>query len=120
MIKKASKTVSGWKVGQVKELCYRGLGDGHLARPSKVTAEIEAGKAGVIDIDRESRPGSPIQDRHIRILSDYLKASVFRHLTVDRKSIFTFTSAGSVPRNTTILNPIYMLDSIQFGEIGDI
>ncbi len=90
MIKKASKTVSGWKVGQVKELCYRGLGDGHLARPSKVTAEIEAGKAGVIDIDRESRPGSPIQDRHIRILSDYLKASVFRHLTVDRKKYFRF------------------------------
>jgi predicted ATP-dependent protease len=110
MIKKGSKTVSGWKVGQVKEICYRSLGDGHLAKPSQVTAEIEAGKAGVIDIDRESWPGSTIQDRHIRILSDYLKANFVSCQRVGiRTRIFFEQSCGSMPVDKASSAELYAL-----------
>jgi hypothetical protein len=110
MIKKASKTVSGWKVGQVKEICYRSLGDGHLAKPFQVTAEIEAGKAGVIDIDRESWPGSPIQDRGIRILSDYLKANFVSCQRVGiRTRIFFEQSCGNLPVDKASSAELYAL-----------
>jgi predicted ATP-dependent protease len=110
MIKKISKTVSGWKVGQVKGICCPKLDDNRLAEPSQVTAEIDANKAGLIDIDRESRSGSPIQDRGIGILSDYLTANFisFQRIGI-RGRIFFEQSCGIMPADKASSAEFYAL-----------
>jgi predicted ATP-dependent protease len=70
----ASKRVMGWKVGQVKGISYLDRGGSHLKRPSRIIAKVGAGRAGVIDIDFESRAVRPIHHSGIYILTDYLKA----------------------------------------------
>lgn len=104
------KTSIAWKVGQVTGIGYPSLDDNCLAEPSQVTAEIEADKDGVIDIDRESRAGSPIQDRGIRILSDYLTTNfVSFHRIGIRARIFFEQSCGIMPADKALSAELYAL-----------
>jgi ATP-dependent Lon protease len=75
-----------------------------------VTAEIEADKAGVIDIDRESRAGSPVQDRGIRTLSGYLTANFasFQRIGI-RARIFFEQSRGIMPADKASSAELYAL-----------
>jgi predicted ATP-dependent protease len=75
-----------------------------------VTAEIDANKAGLIDIDRESRSGSPIQDRGIGILSDYLTANFISFQRVGiRARIFFEQSHGIMPADKALSAELYAL-----------
>jgi predicted ATP-dependent protease len=105
-----TRTSISRKIGQVIGICYPSLDDNCLAEPSQVTAEIEADKAGVIDIDRESRTGSSIQDPGIRILSDYLKANFMSfHQIGIRARIFFEQSRGIVPADKASSAELYAL-----------
>jgi len=64
--------VSGEKVGQVNGLSVIDLGDIMFGRPSRITASIEPGRDGLIDIEREARLGGPIHTKGVMILSGYL------------------------------------------------
>lgn len=105
---KASK----WEIGQINGICFPSLDDNRLAEPSQVTAEIEADKAGVIDIDRESRAGGPIQDRGIRILSDYLEANFVQGKRIGiSASIFFEQSCEIIPTDKPSSAELYALIS---------
>ncbi len=64
--------VAGEKVGQVNGLSVIDLGDIVFGRPSRITASIEPGKEGLIDIEREAKLGGPIHTKGVLILSGYL------------------------------------------------
>jgi lon-related putative ATP-dependent protease len=63
---------AGEAVGQVNGLAVIELGDHAFGRPSRITASIGLGQAGLVDIEREARLGGPIHTKGVLILSGYL------------------------------------------------
>lgn len=65
--------IDGRKVGQVNGLAVLQLGDHSFGRPSRVTASVGMGQAGIVNIERESRLSGSIHDKGLLILSGYLR-----------------------------------------------
>lgn len=63
---------SGEKVGQVNGLAVIDLGDYRFGKPSRITARTYAGKAGVVNIERETKMSGRIHEKAILILTNYL------------------------------------------------
>jgi predicted ATP-dependent protease len=66
--------IAGAVVGQVNGLAVYDLGDFAFGRPSRITAQIFAGRRGVINIERESQLSGRIHDKGVLILGGYLGA----------------------------------------------
>ena len=65
--------IDGKKVGQVNGLSVLQLGAHSFGQPSRVTASVGMGQAGIVNIERESRLSGPIHDKGLLILSGYLR-----------------------------------------------
>lgn len=65
--------IEGHKVGQVNGLSVLQLGEHSFGQPSRVTASVAMGQAGIVNIERESRLSGPIHDKGLLILSGYLR-----------------------------------------------
>jgi lon-related putative ATP-dependent protease len=63
---------SGEKVGQINGLAILDFGDYSFGKPSRITARTYAGKAGVVNIERETKMSGKIHDKAILIISHYL------------------------------------------------
>lgn len=61
----------GQAVGQVNGLALVDLGDFAFARPQRVTANVFAGKTGVVDIEREAELGGKIHTKGVMLLKSY-------------------------------------------------
>ncbi len=66
--------VDGDRVGQVNGLAVLDLGDIRFGKPSKITVKTWMGRAGVIDIERESKLAGQIYQKGVLILSGYIGA----------------------------------------------
>ncbi|MBN2073455.1 MAG: AAA family ATPase, partial [Actinobacteria bacterium] len=88
--------VSGNMVGQVNGLSVINLGDFAFGRPSRVTVTAGMGKAGIIDIERETKLGGPIHTKGVLILSGYIteKFAVDRPLTLSARIVFEQSYSG--------------------------
>ena len=64
--------VSGAKVGQVNGLAVIDLGDYAFGKPSRITANVFAGKDGVVNIEREAKLSGKIHTKGVMILKGYL------------------------------------------------
>ena len=62
----------GESIGQINGLAVLSLGDFAFGRPSKVTATVNMGRGGIIDIERESKMGGNIHSKGVMILGGYL------------------------------------------------
>ena len=60
-------------MGQVNGLAVADLGDYAFGRPSRVTASVGIGAAGVINIERESKLSGRTYDKGMLILDGYLR-----------------------------------------------
>lgn len=65
--------IDGRKVGQVNGLSVLELGSYAFGRPSRVTASVAMGQAGIVNIERESHLSGSIHDKGLLILSGYLR-----------------------------------------------
>jgi predicted ATP-dependent protease len=65
--------IDGKKVGQVNGLSVIEIGGYAFGRPSRVTASVAMGQAGIINIERESRLSGSIHDKGVLILAGYLR-----------------------------------------------
>lgn len=63
---------SGSKVGQINGLAVLDLGDYSFGKPSRITARTYAGKAGIVNIERETKMSGRIHEKAILILTNYL------------------------------------------------
>ncbi len=63
--------LGGRVIGQVNGLAVVDLGDFGFGRPQRVTATVFAGKAGVVDIEREAELGGKIHTKGVMILKAY-------------------------------------------------
>ncbi len=62
----------GIKVGQVNGLAVLDFGDYSFGKPSRITAKTFAGKAGIVNIERETKMSGKIHEKAILIISSYL------------------------------------------------
>lgn len=65
--------IHGSKVGQVNGLSILEIGGYAFGRPSRVTASVGMGQAGIINIERESHLSGSIHDKGVLILAGYLR-----------------------------------------------
>jgi len=63
---------SGAEAGQVNGLAVLSMGDYSFGKPSRITARAYTGKAGVINIERETKMSGKIHEKAILILTHYL------------------------------------------------
>jgi ATP-dependent Lon protease len=66
--------VKGEKVGQVTGLAVYGLGNYSFGRPNRITASVSAGRAGVINIEREAKMSGRTHDKGVLILSGFIRS----------------------------------------------
>ncbi|HYK63814.1 MAG TPA: ATP-binding protein [Patescibacteria group bacterium] len=66
--------IRGSSVGQINGLAVLDVGGYSFGRPSRVTATVALGQAGVINIEREARMSGSTHDKGIMILSGFLRA----------------------------------------------
>ncbi len=64
--------VRGSVTAQVNGLAVYDIGDFSFGKPSRITARVYLGKAGVIDIEREAKLSGRIYNKGVLILSGYL------------------------------------------------
>jgi lon-related putative ATP-dependent protease len=64
--------VTGSVSAQVNGLSVYNIGDFSFGKPSRITARVYLGKAGVIDIEREAKLSGRIYNKGVLILSGYL------------------------------------------------
>ncbi|RNC73248.1 MAG: ATP-binding protein [Desulfuromonadales bacterium] len=64
--------VEGGTVGQINGLGVMQLADHTFGRPSRVTARVWLGRAGMVNIEREVKLSGPIHDKGVLILTGYL------------------------------------------------
>jgi ATP-dependent Lon protease len=65
--------IDGKKVGQANGLSVMEIGGYAFGRPSRVTASVAMGQAGIINIERESHLSGNIHDKGVLILAGYLR-----------------------------------------------
>ncbi len=63
----------GVRVGQVNGLSILDLGDFRFGRPSRITARVAVGRAGVINVEREAELSGPIHSKGVLIITGYLR-----------------------------------------------
>ncbi len=63
----------GRKVGHINGLAVLSIGEHSFGRPSRITASVGLGQAGIVNIEREARLSGSSHDKGLLILSGYLR-----------------------------------------------
>ncbi len=88
--------LEGSRVGQVNGLAVLEVGGYSFGRPSRVTATVALGQAGVINIEREARLSGSIHDKGVMILAGFLRSRFGQQqpLTVSASICFEQSYSG--------------------------
>jgi len=62
----------GAKVGQINGLAVLDIGDYAFAKPSRITATVYMGKAGIVNIEKEAEMSGAIHDKGVQVMIGYL------------------------------------------------
>ncbi len=81
---------AGEKVGQVNGLAVLSLGDYSFWKPSRITASTYIGKAGVVNIERETKMSGKIHEKAILILTHYLGSTYAVKKSISLSASITF------------------------------
>jgi predicted ATP-dependent protease len=81
---------TGEVVGQVNALTVRDLGDHVFGTPARVTARASIGRRGVINIERDTDLGGPIQQKGAMVLQGFLAGHFARRLPIAFNCSITF------------------------------
>ncbi len=81
---------AGEKVGQINGLAVLDLGDYSFGKPSRITARTYAGKAGVVNIERETKMSGKIHEKAILIISHYLGSRYATKKPISLSASITF------------------------------
>ena len=82
--------VQGYVVGQINALSVYVLGDYDFGRPTRVTAITYPGKAGIVDIERQSKLGGSLHTKGVLILSGYMNSFYGQNLPLSLSASLTF------------------------------
>ncbi|HEX8949300.1 MAG TPA: ATP-binding protein, partial [Dissulfurispiraceae bacterium] len=81
---------SGGMVGQVNGLAVLSMGDYSFGKPSRITAKTYIGKAGVVNIERETKMSGKIHEKAIMIITNYLGSKYATRRPISLSASITF------------------------------
>ena len=104
----------GAVVGQVNGLSVLDLGDYRFGMPSRITARTYAGRAGIVNIERETKMSGKIHEKAILILTAYLggKYAVRQSLSLTASLTFEQLYGGVEGDSATCAEVYALLSSI--------
>jgi ATP-dependent Lon protease len=85
----------GAVVGQVNGLSVYDTGEHAFGKPSRITVKTSLGRAGVINIERESEMSGPTHNKGVAILSGYLRGSFAQNKPLIMSASVTFEQSYS-------------------------
>ena len=77
-------------VGQVNALTVRDLGDHAFGAPTRVTARASVGRLGVINVERDTTLGGPIQQKGVMVMQGFLAGHFARRIPLSFNCSITF------------------------------
>jgi lon-related putative ATP-dependent protease len=80
----------GAKIGQVNGLAVLDQGDYSFGRPSRISARTYVGKAGIVNIERETKMSGRIHEKAIFIIASYLGAKYAARKPISLSASITF------------------------------
>ncbi len=80
----------GARVGQVNGLTVRDVGDHAFGAPVRISARVQAGRLGIVNVERATELGGPIQQKGIYIIGGYLSGCFARRLPLSFSATVTF------------------------------
>ena len=80
----------GTRVGQLNGLTVRDLGDHSFGMPVRISARVHAGRRGIVNIERATEMGGPIQQKGVYIIGGYLSGCFARRLPLSFSASVTF------------------------------
>ena len=80
----------GERIGQVNGLAVINLGDYSFGKPSRITARTYTGKAGVVNIERETKMSGRIHEKAILIIANYLGSKYATKKPISLSASITF------------------------------
>lgn len=80
----------GKKTGQINGLAVLSMGDYSFGKPSRITARTYAGKAGVVNIERETKMSGRIHEKAILIISHFIGSTFARRKPISFSASITF------------------------------
>jgi predicted ATP-dependent protease len=87
--------LTGKSVGQINGLAVLDVGGYAFGRPSRVTATVALGQAGVINIEREARLSGSTHDKGIMILGGFLRHRFGQKLPIAMTASICFEQSYS-------------------------
>lgn len=80
----------GTRVGQVNGLTVRDLGDHAFGSPVRISARVQAGRLGIVNVERATELGGPIQQKGVFIIGGYLSGCFAHRLPLSFSATVTF------------------------------
>jgi lon-related putative ATP-dependent protease len=104
----------GSVVGQINGLSVLDLGDYRFGMPSRITARTYSGRAGIVNIERETKMSGKIHEKAILILTAYLggKYALKRSLSLTASLTFEQLYGGIEGDSATCAEVYALLSSI--------
>ncbi|RJQ19008.1 MAG: ATP-binding protein [Nitrospiraceae bacterium] len=100
----------GAVTGQVNGLAVLDLGDYSFGMPSRITAKSYAGRAGIINIERETKLSGKIHEKAILILTAYLGAKYAVKHSLSLTASLTFEQLyGGIEGDSATCAEVYAL-----------
>ncbi len=107
---------AGERVGQVNGLSVYDLGDYRFGKPTKITASVATGRAGIINIERESDLSGRSHNKGMLILSGYFRSRFAQRRPVTLSASLAFEqSYGGVDGDSASSTELYALLSALSG-----
>ncbi len=102
--------IEGEKVGQVNGLAVYSLGDYMFGKPSRITVSTSMGRAGIINIERESDMSGSTHNKGVLILGGYLREKYAQDKPLTMSASIAFEqSYGGVDGDSASSTEIYAL-----------
>ena len=100
----------GVREGQVNGLSVYDLGDYRFGRPTKITAAVATGRAGIINIERESDLSGKSHNKGMLILAGYLRSRFAQRRPMTLSASLAFEqSYGGVDGDSASSTELYAL-----------
>ena len=102
--------IDGEAIGQVNGLAILDSGDHAFCQPSRITATVAMGRAGVIDIDREAHMSGSVHTKGVLILTGFLRERFAQNKPLTLTASVTFEqSYGGVDGDSASSTELYAL-----------
>jgi ATP-dependent Lon protease len=88
-------STKGRVVGQINGLSVYKIGEFSFGRPTRLTASVSLGKAGVINIEREADLSGPIHNKGVLVLTGYLRQKFAQDKPLAMSASITFEQSYS-------------------------